>query len=149
LNFAYSRKEAEMPMAHKQFLTWAQKLLSGMAPGERLRLEDYYVEVKLADHITLAIDAFQGPPFTMRVHLVTQDEKIKAKWKRYADDGQNGRRPVASGPFPEGRPPVFREGSRGRVRGYLEYEWQTTGTDYAQEILRVERMAKWFRGVVR
>lgn len=37
--------------------------------------------------VSLAVDAFQIPPFTMRVHLVTQDERYFGfEWPHAADD---------------------------------------------------------------
>jgi hypothetical protein len=97
--------------------------------------------------VAIAVDAFQNPPFTMRVHLVTQTDQIKKRWKGWGAAVQNGKRIPGAGPYPGGLIPGY-DDARGGVQAYFGFEWRHEGADYASDATLAAQLVSWLRALV-
>lgn len=133
-------------MTRDDFLRWtAGRLLPSMAePGRAVTGEGHWRRVLIGPSVSLAVDAFQIPPFTMRVHLVTQVHRVKRRWQAWDGAIRSGRPLAGAGASPGGLTPGY-DDARGRVQAYFGFEWPHVGDDYSADALLTEQLASWLR----
>lgn len=132
-------------MTRDEFLHWAKtKLLPSVAaPGAPVKSGAYWRSVIVKTGVGLAVDALETSPFTMRVHLVTYDDREKKRWKAWDAAIGAGKPLVGVGPYPGGLIPHYV--GRAKEKAFFRYEWVHQGPDYVADAVLAEERARWLR----
>jgi hypothetical protein len=135
-------------LTRDEFLRWATvRLLPGVGqPGADVKSGAYWRSIAVKTGVSIAVDAFEAQPLTMRVHLVTYDDRVKKQWQGWDAAIRSGKRLAGAGPCPGGLVPEY--DASARTKAFFGFEWRHDGQDYAADAALAQQLADWLRALV-
>jgi hypothetical protein len=135
-------------MTRADFLHFATtRLLPSVGQaGADVKSGTYWRSIALKTGVSIAVDAFEAAPFTMRVHLVTYDDRRKKQWKAWDAAIRAGKGPGGSGPCPGGLVPEY--DASAKTKAFFGFEWRHNGSDYDADAALAEQLVRWLRALV-